>query len=132
MYVPHDMKSLIARCGGQERFTQRLDTFFTHNNGDQRWLIGMYQIANEPGFLAPSLYNYVNRQDKTARLVRYILAERYKTTRDGIPGNDDSGKAVAIYASVIADAILAGRADVATGEEEAQEEFVEVEEKTEA
>lgn len=49
-----------------------------------------------------------------------------------IPGNDDSGKAVAIYASVIADAILAGRADVATGEEEAQEEFVEVEEKTEA
>ena len=49
-----------------------------------------------------------------------------------IPGNDDSGKAVPIYASVIADAILAGRADVATGEEEAQEEFVEVEEKTEA
>lgn len=97
MYVPHDMKSLIARCGGQERFTQRLDTFFTHNNGDQRWLIGMYQIANEPGFLAPSLYNYVNRQDKTARLVRYILAERYKTTRDGIPGNDDSGSMSAWY-----------------------------------
>lgn len=97
MYVPHDMKSLIARCGGQERFTQRLDTFFTHNNGDQRWLIGMYQIANEPGFLAPSLYNYVNRQDKTARLVRYILADRYKTTRDGIPGNDDSGSMSAWY-----------------------------------
>lgn len=97
MYVPHDMKSLIARCGGQERFTQRLDTFFTHNNGDQRWLIGMYQIANEPGFLAPSLYNYVNRQDKTARLVRYILADRYKTTRDVIPGNDDSGSMSAWY-----------------------------------
>ena len=49
-----------------------------------------------------------------------------------IPGNDDSGKAVAIYASAIADAILAGRADAATGEEKPQEEFVEVEEKTEA
>ena len=50
-----------------------------------------------------------------------------------IPGNDDSGKAVAIYATAIADAVLAGRAETATGEEEeAQEEFVEVEEKTEA
>lgn len=57
----------------------------------------MYQIANEPGFLAPSLYNYVNRQDKTARLVRYILANRYKATRDGIPGNDDSGSMSAWY-----------------------------------
>ncbi len=45
-----------------------------------------------------------------------------------IPGNDDSSKAVAIYASGIADAVLAGRADSATQAEEAAgaEEFVEV------
>ena len=44
-----------------------------------------------------------------------------------IPGNDDSGKAVAIYAAGIADAVLAGKADSATGEEEETvvEEFVE-------
>ena len=41
-----------------------------------------------------------------------------------IPGNDDSGKAVAIYASGIADAVLAGKEDAATGDKEA-EEFVE-------
>ena len=35
-----------------------------------------------------------------------------------IPGNDDSSKAVAIYASGIADAVLAGKADRATGAEE--------------
>ncbi len=44
-----------------------------------------------------------------------------------IPGNDDSGKAVAIYACGIADAVLAGKEESATGEE-AAEEFVEVEE----
>ena len=43
-----------------------------------------------------------------------------------IPGNDDSSKAVAIYASGIADAVLAGKPDRATGaEEEPAEEFVE-------
>ncbi len=41
-----------------------------------------------------------------------------------IPGNDDSGKAVAIYASGIADAVLAGKEDAATGDKPA-EEFVE-------
>lgn len=50
-----------------------------------------------------------------------------------IPGNDDSSKAVAIYASGIADAVLAGKADRTTGaEEEPAEEFVEeVDEKAE-
>lgn len=67
------MKSLIQKCGGEEIFTQRLDTFFTHKIWDQRYHIGLFQIANEPGFLIPSLYNYVNRQDKTAEIVRYIL-----------------------------------------------------------
>jgi len=45
-----------------------------------------------------------------------------------VPGNDDSSKAVAIYARGIADAVLAGRADSQTEivEAVADEEFVEV------
>ncbi|EJW91083.1 Ribosomal protein S2, partial [gut metagenome] len=43
-----------------------------------------------------------------------------------VPGNDDSSKAVAIYARGIADAILAGRADSQTEIVEAADEFVEV------
>lgn len=45
-----------------------------------------------------------------------------------VPGNDDSSKAVAIYARGIADAVLAGRADSQTVivEAAADEEFVEV------
>lgn len=45
-----------------------------------------------------------------------------------VPGNDDSSKAVAIYARGIADAVLAGRADSQTEivEAAADEEFIEV------
>lgn len=45
-----------------------------------------------------------------------------------VPGNDDSSKAVAIYARGIADAVLAGRADSQTEivEAAADEEFVEM------
>lgn len=89
--------SLVRKCGGEKAFTQRLVTFFTHKIWDQRYHIGLFQIANEPGFLIPTLYNYVNQQNKTAKIVRYILKNRYKTTRDGIPGNDDSGSMSAWY-----------------------------------
>lgn len=97
LFVPHDMKTLIGKCGGEEKFVQRLDTFFTHKEWDQNYYVGLFQISNEPGFLAPALYNYVNRQEKTADIVRYILKNRYKITRDGIPGNDDSGSMSAWY-----------------------------------
>ena len=45
-----------------------------------------------------------------------------------IPGNDDSSKAVQIYAAGIADAVIAGRADSAVSAEDApaEEEFIEV------
>ena len=48
-----------------------------------------------------------------------------------IPGNDDSSKAVTLYARGIADAILEGRAnavnDIVKAVAEGQDEFVEVE-----
>lgn len=96
-YVPHDMKSLIEKCGGKEQFTRRLDTYFTHERWDQRWFMGLFQISNEPGFLTPTLYNYVGRPDRTAEIVRQTLRERYNSTKEGIPGNDDSGSMSAWY-----------------------------------
>lgn len=95
-YVPQDVKTLIEKCGGNEAFESRLDTFFTHtikkNDG-----LGIFNVSNEPGFLTPVLYNYINKQNKTAALVRKILATSYDTTRSGIPGNDDSGSMSAWY-----------------------------------
>jgi predicted alpha-1,2-mannosidase len=88
LYVPHDVAGLIEKCGGKETFTARLDTFFG-KDFFQRW--------NEPGFLTPCLYNYVGVQHRTAALVRRLLALHYKDTRDGVPGDDDSGSMSAWY-----------------------------------
>lgn len=104
-YVPHDMRRLIEKAGGKEAFTKRLDTYFTQSFPGKRddllfytRLVGMCQISNEPSFLAPSLYCYVNQPWKTARIVRQILATQYNSTRSGVPGNDDSGSMGAWYA----------------------------------
>ena len=96
-YVPHDVKTLIEKCGGKEQFSRRLDTYFTYEKWDQRWFMGLFQISNEPGFLTPMLYNYVGRPDRSAEVVRKTLKERYKTTKEGIPGNDDSGSMSSWY-----------------------------------
>jgi predicted alpha-1,2-mannosidase len=91
LYVPQDVKKLIEKCGGKQAFESRLDTFFTHSLKNKNDKLGLFQVTNEPGFLTPNLYNYINKQDKTAALVRKILAKFYNTSRSGLPGNDDSG-----------------------------------------
>jgi len=82
LYVPQDVKSLIEKCGGNDKFSSRLDTFFTKN---------YYNMSNEPGFFTPCLYSYAGRPDKTQEIVRRTLAKNYNASRGGIPGNDDSG-----------------------------------------
>jgi predicted alpha-1,2-mannosidase len=88
LYVPHDIKKLIEKCGGKETFSKRLDVFFEKD---------YFQMWNEPGFLTPCLYNYTGEQYKTAKLTRYLLTRHYKTSHDGVPGNDDSGSMAAWY-----------------------------------
>jgi len=99
LYAPHDVKGIIQKAGGTDVFTRRLDTFFTKNSQSfHAWLNDYYNVNNEPGFLAPSLYNYVNKQYKTAETIRKIIAKNYSTKPDGLPGNDDAGSMSAWYA----------------------------------
>lgn len=98
-YAPHDVATLIELCGGKDRFIERLDTYFTHDKVfDQNYSIGLFQVSNEPGFLVPTLYNYVNRPDKTAEITRKVLKTRYSVMPWGLPGNDDSGSMSAWFA----------------------------------
>jgi putative alpha-1,2-mannosidase len=55
-------------------------------------------VGNEPGFLAPYLYNWAGRPDKTAEHVRAIIAKSYHAGPNGLPGNDDSGAMSSWYA----------------------------------
>ena len=109
-----EIEKLNKSIGGIKEMTGLPDALFVIDVGYHKIAI---QEANKLGIPVVAVVDTNHNPDG----VDYV-----------IPGNDDSGKAVAIYATAIADAVLAGRAETATGEEEAQEEFVEVEEKTEA
>ena len=89
-FVPQDVASLIRMAGGPETFVRRLDAFFA--------VPGHYDVGNEPGFLAPYLYIWAGRADKTDEHVRAIIAASYHAGLDGLPGNDDSGAMSSWYA----------------------------------
>ncbi len=82
-FVPQDVAGLIAASGGASRFVERMDAFFT--------LPQRYDVSNEPGFLAPYLYLWAGRPDRTQSQIRAILAKSYHSGANGLPGNDDSG-----------------------------------------
>ena len=86
-YVPQDIPGLMTRVGGREAFVTWLDHLFD----------GHYDAGNEPDILAPYLYIYAGRPDKTAEQLRHILAQDYHPTRQGLPGNDDAGTMSAWY-----------------------------------
>ena len=80
--IPHDVKGLIEACGGAEAFRKRLDLFFERKR---------YNVGNEPSFLTPCLYHWIDRSDLTSERVRQIISDNYTDQPDGLPGNDDSG-----------------------------------------
>ena len=87
LYVPQDIRGLIQIAGGASDFKKRLDLFFAPGDA-QRY---RYDVGNEPGFLAPYLYNWIGEQSSTAKTIRAILPASYHTGPDGLFGNDDSG-----------------------------------------
>jgi len=82
LFVPHDVPGLIEKSGGNEAFMKRLDTLFDNN---------YYNVGNEPSFLSSCLYHWIGRPDLSSQRTHQIIDQNYNATRDGIPGNDDSG-----------------------------------------
>ena len=86
-YVPQDPDGLMQQTGGKAAFVAWLDHLFD----------GHYDPGNEPDVLAPYLYLYAGRPDKTDDAVRKIMAGAYHPARRGLPGNDDAGTMSAWY-----------------------------------
>ncbi len=102
--VPTDVEGLIELTGGEERFTERLDSLFLIsselNEGaspDISGLIGQYAHGNEPSHHIAYLYAYAGQQWKTAKMVRTIMENLYHDTPEGICGNEDCGQMSAWY-----------------------------------
>lgn len=106
-FVPHDPASLVEKMGGKNRFAKRLDTLFTMHLPDEFFadteditregIIGGYVHGNEPAHHVAYLYNWAGQPWKTQERVRMILKMQYKSTPDGLGGNDDCGQMSAWY-----------------------------------
>ncbi|WP_437183046.1 GH92 family glycosyl hydrolase [Segatella copri] len=80
--IPHDVPGLIEACGGKDAFIRRLDTFFAN---------GHFNVANEPSFMTPYLYHWVERPDLSIQRIQQIVNDNYDDSPGGLPGNDDGG-----------------------------------------
>ena len=85
LFVPHDMAALVVRCGGKDAFRDRL-SYALEN--------GLVDFGNEPGFLVPWLFAYVDRGDLAAKGAREV-AKLF--AGDDLPGDNDSGAMSALY-----------------------------------
>ncbi len=92
--VPFDYPSLFAAVGGPSVVEERLDKFFT---GMRCWGKPCFNIENEPDFVTPYAYVFLGEPWKTQEVVTRIATETFKTTADGIPGNDDLGATSGVY-----------------------------------
>ena len=106
-FVPQNPALLIERMGGKKKFALKLDTLFTMHLPDaffaeteditREGIIGGYVHGNEPAHHVAYLYNWADQPWKTQSRVRMILKMQYKSSPDGLGGNDDCGQMSAWY-----------------------------------
>jgi len=102
LYVPQDPAGLIKIMGGDKRFIRYIDSLFDYNLPDKYFaeteditkdgIIGGYVHGNEPSHQVAYLYDWTSQPWKTQQKVRMILPLMYKTTPEGLGGNDDTGQ----------------------------------------
>jgi predicted alpha-1,2-mannosidase len=92
--VPFDYPALFDAMGGKDAATQRLNKFFVKL---RCWGEPCYNIENEPDFVVPYAYVWAGQPWKTQEVVTRIAKETFKSTPDGIPGNDDLGATSGVY-----------------------------------
>jgi len=107
LYVPHDVKGLVNKTGGEEKFTNRLDSLFTMELPDKYFektedvtregIMGCYVHGNEPSHQVAYMYNWAGKPWKTAERVHQIINTKYLNKTDGLCGNDDCGQMSAWY-----------------------------------
>jgi len=131
-----DMEAMVAD-GGTERLTKKEALLFQRELEKLNKSIGGIKDMNglpDAIFMIDVGYHKIAVAEATALGIPVVAVVDTNHSPDGIdyiiPGNDDSAKAITLYAKGMADAVLEGRAQRLNGlvEELAEgEEFVEVE-----
>jgi len=96
--VQHDVQGLINLFGNNDKFIQKLDTFFGMSSvitppkyAGVSGTIGQYVHGNQPSHHVAYLYNYAGEPWKTQRRIRQVLENFYKTGSGGLSENEDMG-----------------------------------------
>ena len=129
-----EMEDTVAE-GGLEKMTKKEALDFNREiEALNRSIGGIKDMASLPDalFIIDVGYHKIAIQEANKLGIPVIGVVDTNSSPAGvdyvIPGNDDAGKAVAIYASCIADAVIAGAAEHQEGaDKDPAEEFVEVE-----
>ena len=102
-YVPHNVYKFIDLMGGKEKFSKKLDEFFTLEakpedvNGNASGFIGQYAHGNEPSQQIIYFYNFTNEAWKTQFYTAKVMNEQYTDSPSGYSGNEDCGQMSAWY-----------------------------------
>ncbi len=98
-----DIEGVERLLGGKEKFTKKLNEFFTTEavNPDkflgQEAMIGQYAHGNEPSHHIIYLYAYSNEPKTGQKYIHRVMNEFHNNTPDGMIGNDDCGQMSAWY-----------------------------------
>lgn len=104
-FAPHDMKGLIELYGGAKGFESKLDSLFTvpwnpkHIARNVETMIGQYCHGNQPDHEAPFAYYFINKPEKSQKIIDTILNSLYGIGEEGLElsGMDDAGEMSAWY-----------------------------------
>ena len=101
--VQHNLGHLVSLLGGNKAFIAELEDMYNETAyGMSRWQfynilpdhtgnVGMFSMANEPGFHVPYLYNYAGEPWRTQKRIRNMLEQWFRNDLMGIPGDEDGG-----------------------------------------
>lgn len=93
--IPHNLRGLFDKMGGNSVVIDRLDDFFTQLN-DGTYSPYAY-MGNEPSVGVPWEYYFAQAPSRTQEVVRFIQTFLFKNSPDGLPGNDDAGSLSSWY-----------------------------------
>jgi putative alpha-1,2-mannosidase len=80
--------------GGDAVVVPRLDRFFAKL---VCWGEPCFNMANEPDFVTPYVYEFTDQPWKTDQVIQRIEEQTFNTEPGGIPGNDDLGATSGVY-----------------------------------
>ena len=92
----NDVQKRIELSGGKENLEKQADMFFgfDENNSMENRFEG---FNNETDMETPYFYHYLGRYDRIVTIMKECTSACFKTGRDGLPGNNDSGGLSACY-----------------------------------